>query len=82
MTFRKWLEQQKEREDLVGDFARDVADDPSFPNRSDKSGNAAHFEWMPDEVRERFDEVWREYQEERMNTFLGPELPSEKERDY
>ncbi|MEJ7749968.1 MAG: YozE family protein [Thermoleophilaceae bacterium] len=64
VTFKGWLTKQKKRHDPVGDFARDVAADPSFPDLVTKSGNALHFEWMPDFVREMFEEAWDEYAQE------------------
>lgn len=34
MTFWNWLAMQRDRTDVVGDFARDARKDPSWPSRA------------------------------------------------
>lgn len=39
MSFNAWLQDQIEREDPIGDFARDVDDDSDFPTGVECSGD-------------------------------------------
>jgi uncharacterized protein YozE (UPF0346 family) len=36
MTFKEYLDQQVDRDDLVGDFARDAIEDRAFPHSTDR----------------------------------------------
>ena len=38
MTFYVWLTHNKERDDHIGDFARDVQADPTFPQQAKTLG--------------------------------------------
>lgn len=67
MTFAKWLEAQVDRDDLVGDVARDARMD-SWPKPSNSlkawknhlaAGGACR------EAHEALDEAWNEYQNAR-----------------
>lgn len=62
-TFAKWLSQQKDREDVVGELARSVADDELFPEHGDKAIFDGYF--SPDntvaEVRSAFERAWDEF---------------------
>lgn len=65
MTFRKWLISQRHREcDVVGDLARDVAEDPIAPD-----GYRAMRRYIADipnhhwNVLNSVDEAWRQYKE-------------------
>ncbi len=42
-TFREWLEKQVGRDDVVGDFAGDVARDTIFPTHANKLGQVTSY---------------------------------------
>lgn len=65
MTFNQWLKQQVERDDPVGDVARDAMKDARRkPYRGDREAwhnflGAAGASW---EAHEALDEAWDEYE--------------------
>lgn len=68
-SFYQWLTHQKEREDIVGDFAITVGqlEEPQA-NRKKISGHMLWATWLvdhraTDEVIEAFNRAWREYQD-------------------
>ena len=68
MTFTNWLKQQKHRQDIVGDLARDAVEDETGPK-----GNAGYHVWerhleSKGAVQGALDalaEAWREFKGER-----------------
>ena len=65
MTFSEWVEAQAERDDPLGDFARDCVADPDWPKRGslDDYREYLSFEAHADDWTRRFlDEAWAEYE--------------------
>lgn len=62
-TFATWLSQQRDREDVVGELARSVANDELFPEHGDKAIFDGYFsaDNTVDEVRASFERAWDEF---------------------
>lgn len=61
--FYKWLEGQRNRDDLVGDLARDVLSDKGFPiGASTRREVEGYLSWHGDHVIRAVRQAWREYQ--------------------
>jgi uncharacterized protein YozE (UPF0346 family) len=60
VTFFEFLERQVDRDDLIGDFARDAVEDQSFPRSNDLD---VYVEYLPDAkfIQEIFAAAWSEY---------------------
>jgi len=67
-TFLQWVQTQRDREDRMGDLARDVADDRGYP-----TGRRGRQAWHTHlavrcacpEALEALDEAWNEYESPR-----------------
>lgn len=69
MSFREWIISKHINSDSpIGDLARDINEDPEFPNNINKNINKSYL----DRKRackgclETFEKAWKEYKEERI----------------
>jgi 5-methylcytosine-specific restriction enzyme A len=60
-TFRRWILQQRSRDDYVGDLARDVEADPERPSFASLAEWMEHLHWpsASDEYRRAILEAWQ-----------------------
>lgn len=63
MTFTEWLKGQLDRDDPIGDFARDVGEDPGWP----QDGKLLDFELYlyrlgAESLADPLRAAWREYE--------------------
>lgn len=67
VSFRKWMEQYKEECSPIGDLARDIAADETFPNSSDTDVIFAYMEKHDAclEYCQDFYRAWGMYERER-----------------
>lgn len=68
MTFYTWLRTQRNRDDVVGDIARDIHDDPTVnadkvehKSKNNLRSHIAFVSGYDKEVLEAFDLAWNEY---------------------
>ena len=64
MKFAEWLFQQVDRDDYVGDLARQVEDDELFPESGGRPIYEGYFETFDDEVQSQFARVWDAWEAE------------------
>lgn len=63
MTFKKWLESHNKKETAIGDLARDIDRDVSFPKVNNMGLILSHLKYMgacPDAIK-TFKEAWKQY---------------------
>lgn len=74
MKFNLWLENQKEREDVVGDFAFTILHHGSLPDeKKQRDEHQVWAAWLAShhaswELINAFNAAWKEYQEEAQAT--------------
>lgn len=60
--FHRWLEEQRNRNDIVGDLAGDILRDKSFPvGLSTRRQVEDHLSWHGEHIVEAIREAWREF---------------------
>ena len=66
MTFNEWLKKQNERDDPIGDLARDAGLDPDWPDDdTSKAEFENYIEARASMWTDTFRAAWREYVESR-----------------
>ncbi len=61
-SFSTWLFDQLEREDEVGELAREVEDDDQFPEHGNRAIFEGYFETTDDATQARFARAWEEFE--------------------
>jgi len=62
MTFSSWLLEQLEREDVIGELARQVESDDLFPEHGNRAIFEGYFETFDPETQAHFARAWDEFE--------------------
>ncbi len=61
-SFANWLFDQVDREDEVGDLAREFEDDEGFPDDGDRAVYEAYFDEFDVDTQAVFERAWEEFE--------------------